>query len=348
MLMDRGLGGAICSSVEEDVRSYLAEIMSRLAEIMSRFGSVTEPDAPAESRESLTEEIFSVLTSRPFSHLSRADTAPYRSQTVALLEERVRGGEPIPFWYDIGPGYHASIRPGQGDLSFDVGLAELFVLLQITSFCDRVARIYAPGARFWLVVDNLCALRTNDIPVERTAAYSAGFRRLIRELGLEHRVGVIVESEEFDLGEYDRILAELEPQPLAAPPSGDEVENVERFLGRHCSAEEAADRIDGYRRAAIVTEQLLARVVRGVRMTQRATSATLGFRAFPGGDSRTQCGEVAVSRTAKGKLYPVLLTSRNLASYHVTPVRCPEEFPSMISKVTYAEKRPHDRLHRRQ
>ena len=322
--------GTTRTTVEEEVSSYLAAVMSR-------FGVAAASEPPVNTGDSPAEEIFLVLTSRQFSHLSRSEAAPYRPRTVTLLEESVRRGEPVSFWYDIGPGYHASTRPGERDLSFGVGLSELLVLSQIASFSDRVVRTYAPGARFRLVVDNLCALRTNDIPVERTAGYCAAFRALIREVGLEDRVGIVVESEEFELAEYDRVLAGLEAERRASPPSAGEVENVERFIGRHCSTEEAADRIDRYRRAATVTEHLLTRVVRGVRMTQRATRTTLGFRAFPGGDSRTQCGELAITRTPKGKLHPVLLTSRNLDSYGCTPVSCPDALPSVISQVTYAQ-----------
>jgi hypothetical protein len=247
-------------------------------------------------------------------------------------------GEPVSFWYDVGPGYHASLRPGEVDLSFDIGLAELLILFQIASFCHRVAELYPPGARFSLVVDNLCALRTNDIPVARTEEYCLRFRGLIRELELDDRVGMTVESEEFDLGEYDDVLAGVQPQPLAAPLSGDDLENVERFLGRPCSLAEAAERADRYRRTGMVTEHLLRRVVRGVRMTQRASETTLGFRAFPGGDSRTQCGEVAIGRNTKGKLRPVLLTSRNVDDYDCVRVADLDDLSLPISHVTFAEK----------
>jgi hypothetical protein len=329
--MTNTLQGSSRPLVDEEIRAYLADVMSA-------FGPSSTAKAWPNGPDSLTEQIFTVLTDRQFCHLSRGATAPYRDRTLSLLEERVRVGEPLAFWYDVGPGYHASLRPGELDLSFDIGLSELLILFQIVSFCQRVAELYPPGARFSLVVDNLCALRTNDIPVTQTAGYCLRFRELIRELGLDDRVGMTVESEEFDLDEYDDILAGIEPEQPAAPLSGDDLENVERFLGRRCSLGEAVDRADRYRRTGMVTEHLLLRVVRGVRMTQRASETTLGFRAFPGGDSRTQCGEVAIGRNAKGKLRPVLLTSRNIDDYDCVRVGDLDDLSLPISHVTFAEK----------
>ena len=150
------------------------------------------------------------------------------------------------------------------------------------------------------MIDNLCALRTNDIAIEATEGYCAQLRELIEEVGLADTVSLIVESEEFSLAEYDELLAGPAAQPTVEP-SETAIANVQRFLGRWCGADEAADRIERYARTTVVTEHLLARVVRGVRMTQRATGATLGFRPFPGGASRTQCGEVAISRTVNGR-----------------------------------------------
>ena len=52
--------------------------------------------------------------------------------------------------------------------------------------------------------------------------------------------------------------------------------------------------MERYRRTGLVTGLLLDRLVRGVHMTQRATGATLGFRPFPGGNQRTQTGELVI------------------------------------------------------
>jgi hypothetical protein len=318
-------------SLEAEARSYLAEVMAGLE--ASHSESAPQPQSP----EQLAEEIFGVVTSRQFCYLSRTKTAPYRPETVRLLHRRIETGEPFRFIYDIGPGYHASLAPGELDLRFDVGLSELLIFYQINSLCRRVAELYPPGGHFWLFIDNICGLRTNDIPLERTEGYCARLRELIRETGLADRVDLIVESEEFSLEEYDRLLAELEVKPLVSPPSADAIENVERFLGRRCSVAEAAERIERYQRTGFVTDTLIDRLVRGVHMTQRATGATLGFRPFPGGDARTQCGEVVLGGNPKGRLHPFLLTSRNVDAYELIRLRYPDLLPATVKEVILAE-----------
>ena len=317
------------STLQDQIKDYLTELMRVFA------ADVPSPAVPSDA-DSLPEAIFTLLTGRQFSHLQRARTRTYREQTVRSLAEGLRRGGPLEFSYDIGPGYHASIRPGELDLTFSVGFSELLILSQVASFCARLKCHYAPGARFWLVVDNLCGLRTNDIEVNRTLAYCKQLRDLIQELGLGASVGLIVESEAFDIATYDRILAEVEAGPPAMSPSEADVQNVARFIGRRCTSEEAEERIERYRRALVATERLLERVVRGVRMSQRASATTLGFRPFPGGDSRTQCGEVALAHNAHGKLHPILLTSRNVDAYHCTHFACNDQLPLAIPHVVYA------------
>jgi hypothetical protein len=92
-----------------------------------------------------------------------------------------------------------------------------------------------------------------------------------------------------------------------------------------------------YRQAGDLTERMLEGIVRGVRMTQRATGGTLGFRPFPGGDSRTQVGELALSPNPNGALRPVLLTSRNVHRYRCTKMEFPRLLPPAVKYVTCAE-----------
>ena len=104
-----------------------------------------------------------------------------------------------------------------------------------------------------------------------------------------------------------------------------------------CDDAEAAERMARYRQAGEMTERRLNGVVRGVRMTQRATGGTIGFRPFPGGDSRTQVGEVAISPNTKGALHAILLTSRNVDRDRCTRLRYPQLLPSTVRYVIYAE-----------
>jgi hypothetical protein len=317
-------------AVADDVRAYLIETMAELCAPLRAAVS-------AEGSTELAEQIFSLVTSREFCYLSRTRTAQYREGTVQLMRRRIGLGEPFRFFYDIGPGYHASLRPGKDPLRFHLGLSELLILGQIANLCRRISVLYEHGARFWFVVDNLCGLRTNDIPVEPTERYCADLRALIRETGLDDRVALIVESEAFALEEYDRLLSQLPVEPLAEEPAPKEVDNVARFLGRPCTADEAAERIERYRRTGAVTDRLVDALVRDVHMTQRATGATLGFRPFPGGDVRTQAGEVVLVRSSRGRLRPILVTSQNVDLYALTSYRFPDVLPSTIPNVLYAE-----------
>jgi hypothetical protein len=283
--------------------------------------------------------VYGVLTHRRFCALSRGRARGYREAVLGTLAEPFRHGEPLEFWFDIGPGYHASLRPGALPLCFEVGLGELLMLTQVAAFIHGVAALHAPGARFRLVVDDLCALRTNDVPVERTAGYCAQLRQLIDETGLAQQVRLFVESEEFGVDEYDALLRDAEERPPMVQASQAEIENVARFLGRRCSHVEAVERIRLYQQTSAVTEQLLGKVVRGVRMTQRATPATLGFRSFPGGDARIQCGEVALSRNPDGSIAPLLLTSRNIDFYECARLHCASLLPSAVKHVTSASRR---------
>ena len=166
---------AAATPIETEIGRYLADL---------KAGMTADPKARSSGHDNLAEEIYSILTDRQFSHVSRGRAAACREQTLLLLSQSLRRGGPIPFWYDIGPGYHASIGAGALAPSFEVGLSEWLVLHQIACFSQRVAGVYAPGVRFSLVVDNLCALRTNDIPVEHTQRYCSALRALIRERAL--------------------------------------------------------------------------------------------------------------------------------------------------------------------
>jgi hypothetical protein len=321
---------ATMASVEGEIRGYLSHVIEGLR------SDTAPPELQAAEDMPLAEAIFDLVTSREFCYLSRKRTAPYREATLDLLRRRIAAEEPFRFFYDVGPGYHASLRPGDEEISFEVGLSEMLILSQISLLSRRLTPLYPPGLRFWLVVDNICGLRTNDIPLHLTEAYCARLRTLISEVGLDERVTLLVESEQFDLDEYDRLLAELEPGPVDPAPSPEAVENVQRFLGRRCSTREAAERIERYERTAAVTERLLDDLVRGVHMTQRATGATLGFRPFPGGDSRTQSGQVVLGRNKKGRLRPFLMTSRNVDGYESHRLTYPDLLPPSVTHITYA------------
>jgi hypothetical protein len=316
--------------VVDRVAEYVTRITSmlRVAPDVQRADSIDAADVPGV--------VFSILTSREFCYLGRTRTEPYREQVERTLAQHVARGEPVRFYYDLGAGYHASIDPHTSGLVFNVGFSELCVLAQVASFCTCVGEVYAPGAVFVLAIDNVCGLVTNDIPLEQSEAYCAELRALIDQTGLGGSVTVLVESEAFAAADYALDRERLERDMAGLSPSPVDIDNVSRFLGRECDAMEAAERMARYRQAGELTEQRLEGVVRGVRMTQRATGGTLGFRPYPGGDSRTQVGELALSPGTKG-LRPVLLTSRNAARFRCTRLTFPDLLPGAVRYITYAE-----------
>jgi Pyoverdine/dityrosine biosynthesis protein len=304
---------------------------------------VAELDAPwprataMPALDDVAARTFATLTAREFCYLSQSRVAPYRDQVLRQLAAAALCGVPLRFYFDIGGGYHASLRPGTDALSFDVGLAELLVLRQIRRFAARITEFYPPGVQFWLVIDNLCALLVNDIPLARTTAYCRQLRELIAAAGMEQLVSVLVESESFDTAEFEAARPADSVATMAAATSTKDHQNIERFLGRSCDENEAAERMARYRRISAQSEALLDSVIDGVHMTQRASPTTLCFRPYPGGDSRIQTGEVSLRGVPGGGFQPLLLTSRNLAEYACQRYRCAELSPKLIAHVTYAE-----------
>ena len=316
------------------------EIETYLRGIVQRCDVSTAPTERANIKETSAEDIFSLLTKREYCYLSKTRARRYMPDILDRLRPAISAGELVTFYYDIGGGYHASIRPGDDALVFRAGLAELFILSQVAGFCTDVRQLYAPGARFLLVVDNLCAALVNDIPVSMTLDYCSSLRGLIDELGLGNSIELLVESENFSLDDYESKLLQVTASrsSVAADPSPQDIDNVSRFLGRPCSKEEAMQRIQRYKDVIGVSENALNSIIDGVHMTQRASPNTLAFRPFPGGDSRVQAGEVALSRSSKGNLRPFLLTSRNASDYACETLTAAGLLPSTIEHITYAEK----------
>jgi len=321
-------------------RGTRSHIRTYLREAMEAFGprpeSLAEANQPARQ---VSEAIFSLLTSQRFGHLGRQKSLPYRSAVLERMASNVRQGEPVRFYYDLGPGYHASLRPGVLGRRFDVGLAELFAMRQVMLFCNAVGEVYAPGAKFCLVIDNLCGLFTNDAPLADSELYVSHLRGLLRELDIVDRVSLLVESEQFSVRDYQTLYDSIIDENLAAEITPAEQENVSRFMGGPCTIQEAAERMERYRRATSATETLLGGVVDGVRLTQRASPHTLGFRSFPGGDQRIQVGELALTESAKGGIKPVLLTSRNVGRFVLRVVDVADVLPPSIPAIRYADPR---------
>jgi hypothetical protein len=313
------------SFVEDYLASVLDQVSRRPSDELTR--TVSDP----------VKAVFDLLTARRYGHLGRKKSEPYRRAVEDHLTRDIDKNRPLQFYFDLGPGYHASLAPEKGSLVFDVGLGELLALRQVISFCNEVRLHYELGAQFHIVIDNLCGWATNDIPLERSLGYVQQLRDLIDEMGAGDLVSLLVESENSSVEEYAEFLSGLPKKPPIAQISPDQIENVSRFLGRPCSKTEAIWRIERYGRTSITTEALLEGAIRGVRLTQRASASTLGFRPFTGGDQRIQVGQVVLSCSTGGGIKPILLSSRNVHNYNVLDLMRPDSLPETIGTVCYAQ-----------
>ena len=136
------------SELKSQLSSYLLDIISSFTQDATSAGS-KEGDA-----KQTANDIFHILTGRNYSHLSRGKAEQYRESITKSLERDILSDRPVTFFYDLGPGYHASLYPEQMDLSFETGLSELFALYQISEFARDVSEIYPNGAQFSIIIDN--------------------------------------------------------------------------------------------------------------------------------------------------------------------------------------------------
>ena len=313
-------------------------LVAYLTAILEAFGPAHRPEA-ASRNGAIDERVFGLLAHRRFSYLGPTKVARYQPIVMPSIQRDLTDDRPVRFFFDIGPGYHASVEPGMAGLTFDVGLAELLMLRQVAMFDAAVRAHHPAGVRFSLVIDNLCALSTNDVPLLATLGYVRQLRALIDELRVADVVDLLVESEWFTETEYAAAYAAVAPQPPSDDLGDADLENVAPFLGRACSPTEAAERVERSRRAATATESLLARVVRGVRLTQRASDATMAFRSFPGGAQCLQLGEVVLEQANGAPPRPILLTSRDRSAFELTRVAMPDLLPRPVWQVGIAQPR---------
>ena len=260
------------------------------------------------SPEDIAGLVFRTISGRRFCYLSRKRSAVYREAMVQAVAKDISSGKPIHFYYDIGGGYHAGINPNELSPTFAPGLGELLIVRQISSLAQKIRLFYSEGIRFTLVIDNLCALLVNDIPLEKTEAFVAGLRKMLHSLNSPVDIAVLVESEYFSRDDYER---EAHMFMESFPDDNNATANFSRFLGRRCSALEASKRIAAYEQVSPQTDRNINSMVDGIRMTQRATPFTFPFRPFPGSDSRIQTGELALILDERGRCKPTLVTTEN-------------------------------------
>ena len=291
---------------------YLIDLLRSFdAPLSAQPGPSADDAAPGSRWRASAEDLADLLCDRRFSPLSQTQASRYRPAMLARLQADVDAARPLRFFYDLGGGYHASLRADFSDLRFAPGLGELLALRQIRLFARAVEQVYLPGVHFSLVIDDLCAWAANGIALDKTQGYGERLRALIDAVRMAATVDVLAESALCTSGHFQ---AAVEGEPAPAPQrelSAQALENVCRFMGRACTATEALEHLARYQRAQAVSDRLLAPHIQGVRLTQRASDTCMGFRSFPGGDSRLQAGAVVLTLCGAGAIRPMLLTSRN-------------------------------------
>jgi hypothetical protein len=303
----------------------------------------TEPGGAAMARLTSTgmallpDRLFETLASREFCSLSLGRVAKCRDRVVASAKRALHRVEPIHFYYELGGGYATSFRSGAARPVSAIGLAELLLLRQITQLSARVRQFYPVGIRFSLVIDNLSAFLVEDVPLTDTAVYCRNLRRLVDALGLQALTDLLVTSEYFSVSDF----AEAWPRRAGVPDIAALTSKSRRIAAgevarEHDSAdEECTCGVHAARRAA---ERLLAPMIRGVHLTERTSTGSLGFRPYPGGEASLERAEIVLTRAGRTALAPMRLTAANLADYRVERHGVAGILPSMIVEVGYAER----------
>lgn len=324
------------------VRSYLTALLRDFD------GAGPAVDAPAARAVAASlDQVLVILASRRFTHLSRQQSLAHLARMRAPLLADMSAGRPLRFAYDLGPGYHASVRDDFGALCFVPGLGELLALRQIALLDQAVSAVYPPGVDFSLVIDDLCAWASNGVSTDLTANYVQRLQALVAAVGLQHKVHVLAESAVVSTTDYGCAVDRTSLPAWTGAVTAADQENVSRFVGRACSVSEASAYLARYQRAQAVSDALMAKHLPGVRLTQRSTAQCLGFRCFAGSDMRLQTGEVDLLVTeresARGagteSLRPCLITSRNAAQHRRWPLQqgqLPLDWPLSMGAVHLA------------
>ncbi|MBU8543526.1 MULTISPECIES: hypothetical protein [Roseomonadaceae] len=295
------------------ISDYLADCAG-----LARAAFAEAPVDPAPPLDPV-EAILGVLLRHEFNHQSRGRVAHLLPGLRQRLQAQVQRAAPIPFFMSYNGGYHATTRPDfSRPLGFEAGIAELLFLHMIARLKRRLAAVYPPGMVYHIVLNNGVADWVNDIPTARTEAYARALEGMAAALGAAGQVRLLVQSH---LGDF---AARMRQVPIAPAAEIDPAthHNIERFLGRPCTAAEARLRLARYAPAESAWWQELRGIVDaagGIRLLQVASADFLSFRPFPGAATRAQTGQVGF-RLQGGKPVPMLITTATFAGAGVVPV----------------------------
>ncbi len=267
------------------------------------------------SPSKIAEEATKILIHRVFNYQSKKKLGQTVSQIQQNLFRQICSGKPLIFLLLYNGGYRASLMPDRLDLNFEPDQTELMLLYQIALLKEKIEVFYNFGIQFFIVINNGVAKWVNDIPISETEKYANQLRGMIKFFGAENTVSVLLQSE---LNDFDpSISVDLSNQHSII--SEDEHLIVERFLGRHCSREEAEQRSALYKLAELKWAKDLTNITSGkdgLLMKQVAHSDLLSFRPFPGGAIRIQNGTLGF-QFHNNTLVPKLITSKSLLDHNV-------------------------------
>ena len=277
-----------------------------------KFNSCSAKDA--------CDGIFGLLSSRKFTYLSRVKSKPYEAAIRARVCDCFENKKKLCLYLVLGGGYHArTSKSVKSKICFDVGLGELLALYQVKKFLKLAKSAYPFGISFFIIIDNRCAEFANGIPVELTRGYAKRFSELINALGLGEKVEVVLQSDIIKKSEFASMIPSLRP--------GGNIELTEQSCNNAVRFSYAGKISPEISTAKYKTVNQASRAViseyakGGIHLMQRATASTLAFRSFPGGDSKIQCGEVALLFSNGIVKKPLLLTTQNIGLYNVEKVK---------------------------
>ena len=314
----------------------VARYLRSCADYIREAFTPAAPHAHA-GREAGADDIIAVLLEREFNYKSKSWAACLLPGVRGTIAAQMAKHLPLQIFFDYGGGYHATTRPDfSAPLGFDATATELLLLYQIARLERRITSLYPPGLVFHIVLDNGVAHYVNDIPLAQTEGYARQFEALLTQLGAADCVRILLQSRLDDFcarlhGTKLRPVEQIEPAAH---------HNIERFLGRRCTDEEARLRTARYSAAEMVWEGDLRQhiaAVNGIRFLQRESAEYLPFRPFPGGAIRAQSGQIGF-KIAGEKITPTLVTTTLFQKTRVSEI--PLHWPSIVGLAQQAAPRP--------
>jgi hypothetical protein len=270
----------------------------------------------------ISTEIFKVLSSREFTYFTRIKSEPYKDVVCNKIVNLLNNKKRLTFYLNLGGGYHARTS---GELSFEPGLSELLALFQVKKFICEISKIYPLGVNFEIIIDNRCAELANGISIIDTTRYCDEFAQMIKKLGLSDSIKLTLESNLINKEDFNNEIIALEKKFIPKISARD-IQNTHRF----CNSTSTSDvniLAEKYKIINKISREISLRYSQGgIHLTQRATESTFPFRSFPGGDSKIQCGKMALLLENGTIKKPFLITANNIEYYNLTKINLSEEF----------------------